>query len=103
MLRLVILILAVFLVVNAEIRARRQTYTYPEALRAYAHPHRGTQIQQGFLSRYAPQDWPSWYVRNMMKWDNNFITSPYDKTDYNYPGWKREFISRSRFLGPNSN
>ncbi|KJH41845.1 hypothetical protein DICVIV_12178 [Dictyocaulus viviparus] len=41
-------------------RLKRQTYQYDEALLAYANPHPGTKIKQGYLARYAPQDWPKW-------------------------------------------
>ncbi|KAK5982098.1 hypothetical protein GCK32_021748, partial [Trichostrongylus colubriformis] len=41
-------------------RPKRQTYKYDEALLAYAHPHPNTVVKQGYLARYAPQDWPKW-------------------------------------------
>lgn len=41
---------------------KRQTYIYPDELREYARVHPGTKIIHGTVGRYAPQEWPSWYV-----------------------------------------
>ncbi|RCN46149.1 hypothetical protein ANCCAN_07808 [Ancylostoma caninum] len=80
---------SVFLVVSCAVvdRSKRQTYKYDEALLAYAHPHPGTKVQQGFLARYAPQDWPKWYSRTIMQWDGQSVLSPYDTSDVRYPAW----------------
>ncbi|VDM63126.1 unnamed protein product [Angiostrongylus costaricensis] len=68
-------------------RFKRQTYHYDEALLAYANPHPGTKIKQGYLARYAPQDWPKWYSRTVMQWDGVSVHSPYDVNDNRYSKW----------------
>ncbi|KAL6723070.1 hypothetical protein Aduo_018115 [Ancylostoma duodenale] len=89
MLRLAFLVFSVLLLVSCAVvdRSKRQTYKYDEALLAYAHPHPRTKVQQGFLARYAPQDWPKWYSRTIMQWDGQSVLSPYDTSDVRYPAW----------------
>ncbi|CAD6187559.1 unnamed protein product [Caenorhabditis auriculariae] len=78
----VCIVLFAGLIIGSEgLRFRRQTFYYDEELRSYAHPHPGTKVHQGYLQRYAPQDWPRWYSRNMMKWTGLSRMSPYEKTD----------------------
>ncbi|ETN84460.1 hypothetical protein NECAME_06863 [Necator americanus] len=51
-----------FLLANCALvdRSKRQTYKYDDEFLAYAHPHPHTKVQQGYLARYAPHDWPKW-------------------------------------------
>ncbi|KHJ88532.1 hypothetical protein OESDEN_11671 [Oesophagostomum dentatum] len=95
MLRFALLVCTVILVANSALieRAKRQTYKYDEELLQYAHPHPGTKVHQGYLARYAPQDWPKWYSRTMMQWDGQSVLSPYEQSDVRYPSWH---ISRLR-------
>ncbi|EYB93189.1 hypothetical protein Y032_0185g1036 [Ancylostoma ceylanicum] len=89
MLRIAFLVFSVLLLVSCAVvdRSKRQTYKYDDALLAYAHPHPHTKVQQGFLARYAPQDWPKWYSRTIMQWDGQSVLSPYDTSDARYPAW----------------
>ncbi|VDL69608.1 unnamed protein product [Nippostrongylus brasiliensis] len=68
-------------------RAKRQTFEYDKDLLMYANPHPNTKVQQGYLARYAPQDWPKWYSRTIMQWDGISVLSPYDTNDVRYPAW----------------
>ncbi|KAK5984803.1 hypothetical protein GCK32_002210 [Trichostrongylus colubriformis] len=77
-------------------RPKRQTYKYDEALLAYAHPHPNTVVKQGYLARYAPQDWPKWYARTMMQWDGISVLSPYDTNDVRYPAWHASRLKAGR-------
>uniref|UniRef100_A0A1I7W700 Transposase n=1 Tax=Heterorhabditis bacteriophora TaxID=37862 RepID=A0A1I7W700_HETBA len=89
-------ILACLLIESSIIdRVKRQTYKYDDALLAYAHPHPGTKVQQGFLNRYAPQDWPKWYTRTIMNWDGLSITSPYDHNDVRFHAWQNDIAQRT--------
>ncbi|CAJ0574729.1 unnamed protein product, partial [Mesorhabditis spiculigera] len=63
------------------LRQKRQTMEYPEELKQYALPHAGTRIMVGYANRYAPQDYPKWYSRTMMKWGGESRMSPYERSD----------------------
>ncbi|CAI5455971.1 unnamed protein product [Caenorhabditis angaria] len=89
------LIFTVVLFISVEARYKRQTYQYDPYLMSYAHPHPGTKVQQGYLARYAPQDWPKWYSRNMMKWTGHSRFSPYETNDVRYPSWHNDFVHRN--------
>ncbi|CAL2050020.1 unnamed protein product [Caenorhabditis brenneri] len=90
----VVFIIAALLVSDIEARFKRQTYQYDPYLMSFAHPHPGTKVTQGYLARYAPQDWPKWYSRNIMRWTGESRFSPYDKSDARYQNWHNEFASR---------
>ncbi|CAJ0609310.1 unnamed protein product [Cylicocyclus nassatus] len=95
MFRITFVVFSVILFVSAAVvdRSKRQTYKYDESLLKYAHPHPGTKVQQGYLARYAPQEWPKWYSRVMMQWDGQSVLAPYEQQDVRYPGWH---VSRIR-------
>lgn len=64
---------SVALISVSESRIKRQTYQYDPYLMSFAHPHPGTKVQQGYLARYAPQDWPKWWglwLMSIKAWKN---------------------------------
>uniref|UniRef100_A0A914H355 Uncharacterized protein n=1 Tax=Globodera rostochiensis TaxID=31243 RepID=A0A914H355_GLORO len=68
---------------------KRQTFHYPEELKEYAQNyHTGTRVIHGTLGRFAPQDWPAWYTRTMMKWNGESRMSPYSPNDVQYRAWR---------------
>ncbi|VDM96575.1 unnamed protein product [Thelazia callipaeda] len=77
-------------IITAEIlRFKRQTYIYDESLKQYARPHSGTKIITGTVGRYAPQDWPAWYTRTLLKWNGEFRMGPYQPNDARYEKYQR--------------
>nr|CDJ85597.1 Hypothetical protein CBG14597 [Haemonchus contortus] len=98
MLRCGLVVLSVVLLSNCVTvqRSKRQTYKYDDAFMTYANPHPNTKVKQGFLTRYAPQDWPKWYSRTMMQWDGISVLSPYDTNDVRYPAWHATRIKGGR-------
>ncbi|CAJ0956269.1 unnamed protein product, partial [Mesorhabditis belari] len=69
---------------------------YPEEFKQYAHPHSGTRIIVGYAGRYAPQEWPKWYSRTMMKWGGESRFTPYSPNDARYDGFVKEFSRQRR-------
>ncbi|CAB3400697.1 unnamed protein product [Caenorhabditis bovis] len=91
----VCVLFAVLFIASVEAsRTKRQTYHYDPYLLSYAHPHAGTKVKQGYLARYAPQDWPKWYSRNMMKWTGQSRFAPYEVSDPRYPSWHNDFVNK---------
>uniref|UniRef100_A0A914XE61 Secreted protein n=1 Tax=Plectus sambesii TaxID=2011161 RepID=A0A914XE61_9BILA len=56
-------------------RLKRNDYTNDD-LRAYARPHSGTRIIHGTAQRYAPNEWPKWYVWTLMNWGGHSRLAP---------------------------